>query len=56
MRLYRKDDLTGKLATAIANSPPSQIAAFESEVPVLASKEVVLVQPNYDVPLGEKAL
>ena len=55
-RLYRKDDLIGKLIIAVVNFPPRRIADFESEVLVLGNNEVVLVQPDCDVPLGERVL
>lgn len=59
-RLYRKDDLIGKLIIAVVNFPPRRIADFESEVlvlgMVLGNNEVVLVQPDCDVPLGERVL
>ena len=55
-RLYRKDDLIGKLIIAVVNFPPRRIADFESEVLVLGNNEVVLVQPDCNVPLGERAL
>jgi tRNA-binding protein len=55
-RLYSKDDLIGKLIIAVVNFPPRRIADFESEVLVLGNNEVVLVQPDCDVPLGERVL
>ena len=59
-KLYRKDDLTGRLIIAVVNFPPRQIADFMSEVLVLGvvldDDEVVLVQPDKDVPLGERVL
>ena len=55
-RLYSKDDLIGKLIIAVITFPPRRIADFESEVLVLGNNEVVLVQPDYDVPLGERVL
>jgi tRNA-binding protein len=59
-RLYRKDDLIGKLIIAVVNFPPRRIADFESEVlvlgVVLGNNEVLLVQPDCDVPLGERGL
>jgi len=59
-RLYRKGDLIGKLIIAVVNFPPRRIADFESEVlvlgVVLGNNEVVLVQPDCDVPLGERVL
>lgn len=59
-RLYRKDDLIGKLIIAVVNFPPRRIADFESEAlvlgVVLGNNEVVLVQPDCDVSLGERVL
>ena len=58
--LYRKDDLTGRLVIAVVNFPPRQIADFMSEVLVLGvvldDDEVVLLQPDKDVPLGKRIL
>ena len=58
--LYRKDDLAGRLIIAVTNFPPRQIADFISEVLVLGvvldNDEVVLVQPDSDVPLGKRIL
>ena len=59
-RLYRKDDLTGRLIIAVTNFPPRQIADFISEVLVLGvvldNDEVVLIQPDSEVPLGKRVL
>jgi len=59
-RLYRKDDLTGRLVIAVTNFPPRQIADFTSEVLVLGvvldNDEVVLIQPDSEVPLGKRVL
>jgi len=58
--LYHKDDLTGRLVLAVINFPPRQIADFMSEVLLLGvvvdNDEVVLVQPDRDVPLGKRIL
>jgi len=58
--LYTKDDLIGRLIIAVVNFPPRQIADFISEVLVLGvvldNDEVVLVQPDTDVPLGKRIL
>jgi tRNA-binding protein len=55
-RRYRRDELPGRLVLAVVNFPPRQIANFFSEVltlgVVLAEGDVVLVQPERDVPLG----
>ena len=57
---YRKDDLIGKLVIAVVNFPPRQIADFISEVLVLGvvldNDDVVLVQPDSDVPPGKRVL
>lgn len=59
-KLYSKDDLIGRLIIAVMNFPPRQIADFLSEVLVLGvvldNDEVVLVQPDSDVPLGKRIL
>jgi tRNA-binding protein len=59
-KLYRKNDLIGRLIIAVTNFPPRQIADFMSEVLVLGvvldNDEVVLVQPESDVPLGRRVL
>jgi tRNA-binding protein len=53
---YSSDALVGQLVLAVVNFPPRQIATFMSEVLVLgvpdADGNVVLVQPDADVPLG----
>ncbi len=58
--LYTKDDLIGRRIIAVVNFPPRQIADFVSEVLVLGvvldNDEVVLVQPDTDVPLGKRIL
>ena len=57
---YRQDDLVGRLIIAVVNFPPRQIADFMSEVLVLGAVldngEVVLVQPDSDVPPGSRVL
>ena len=59
-RLYTKGDLVGRLIIAVINFPPRQIADFISEVLVLGvvldNNEVVLVQPDRDVPPGKRIL
>ena len=59
-KLYDKDDLMGRLIIAVTNFPPRQIADFMSEVlvlgVVLGNDEVVLIQPDSDVPLGKRVL
>ena len=59
-RLYSKDDLAGRLIIAVTNFPPRQVADFISEVLILGvvldNDEVVLVQPDRDVPPGKRIL
>ena len=59
-KLYSKDKLVGRLVIAVTNFTPRQIADFMSEVLVLGvvleNDEVVLVQPDRDVPLGRRVL
>ncbi|MEA3442132.1 MAG: tRNA-binding protein [Chloroflexota bacterium] len=59
-KCYNKDDLVGRLVIAVVNFPPRQVADFMSEVLVLGAvldnEEVVLVQPERDVPLGKRVL
>ena len=59
-KLYRKDKLMGRLIIAVTNFPPRQIADFTSEVLVLGvvldNDEVVLIQPDSEVPLGKRVL
>jgi len=53
---YNKDELLGKLVLGVVNFPPRQIGHFFSEVLTLgielAVGNIVLVQPDRDVPLG----
>jgi tRNA-binding protein len=55
-RHYGLDALEGRLVLAVVNFPPKQIGKFMSEVLVLGvpdeDGEVVLIQPDQDVPLG----
>jgi tRNA-binding protein len=57
---YRKEELLRRLVLAVVNFPPRQIADFFSEVLTLGvmvgEGEVVLVQPDRDVPLGSRIL
>ncbi len=59
-RLYKEDELLGRLIIAVVNFAPRQIADFMSEVLVLGvvldDDEVVLVQPDRDVPPGRRIL
>jgi tRNA-binding protein len=53
---YTVEDLVGRHVVAVVNLPPRRIAGFHSEVLVLGvpdeSGEVVLLQPDSEVPLG----
>jgi tRNA-binding protein len=53
---YAEAELVGRQVLAVINFPPRQIASFFSEVLVLgvpdAAGDVVLVEPQADVPLG----
>jgi tRNA-binding protein len=53
---YSTEDLLGRQVLAVVNFLPRQIASFFSEVLVLgvpdADGNVVLIEPNADVPLG----
>jgi len=56
---YDPPDLVGRLVIAIVNLPPRQIADFHSEVLTLGAilndrdlVDIVLIQPDRDVPLG----
>jgi tRNA-binding protein len=55
---YGTDDLRGRLVLAVVNFPPRQIADFHSEVLtlgiVLGEGDIVLVQPDREVPLGTR--
>lgn len=55
-RHYRHEELPGRLVLAVVNFPPRQIGKFMSEVLTLgvpdADGEVVLIEPNKDVPIG----
>jgi tRNA-binding protein len=55
-RHYDPDSLVGRRVIAVVNFPPRQVAKFMSEVLVLGvpdeDGEVVLLQPDRDVPLG----
>jgi len=59
-KLYDKDELIGRLVLAVTNFPARQIADFMSEVLILGvvldRDEVALVQPDRNVPLGERVL
>ena len=55
-RHYTPEGLVGRLVMGVVNFPPRQIGKVMSEVLVLgvpdAEGEVVLLQPDQDVPLG----
>ena len=55
---YAKEDLKGRLVLAVVNFPHRQIADFFSEVltlgVMLGEGDVVLVQPDREVPLGSR--
>ena len=55
---YRREDLPGRLVAAVVNFPPRQIGKFMSEVLTVgfpdADGEVVLFEPDHDVPLGSR--
>ena len=57
-KLYQQEDLINKSVLAVTNFPPRQIADFMSEVLVLGvvldDGEVVLIQPDREVPLGKR--
>ncbi len=59
-KLYQKEDLQDRLILAVTNFPPRQVADFISEVLVLGvvleDGEVILIQPERDVPLGKRIL
>ncbi|WP_414529904.1 tRNA-binding protein [Nodularia chucula] len=57
-KLYSLEQLNNRLILAVTNFPPRQIADFMSEVLVLGvvveNGEVVLIQPDKNVPLGQR--
>ncbi|MGY4706477.1 tRNA-binding protein [Candidatus Bipolaricaulota sp. J31] len=59
-RLYRPEELVGRLVVAVVNFPPKRIAGFSSEVLVLGAVfdggKVSLLSPDHEVPLGSKIL
>jgi tRNA-binding protein len=59
-KLYQKEDLLDSFILAVTNFPTRQIADFISEVLVLGvvleDGEVVLIQPERNVPLGKRIL
>ena len=58
-KLYEPAELVGKLVLAVLNFAPRQVADFMSEVLILGvaredDREVVLISPDREVPLGRK--
>ena len=57
-KYYDKAELVGKLALAVVNFPPRQIANFFSEVltlgVVLGDGDIVLLHPEREVPPGSR--
>lgn len=55
---YKPEELIGRLVLGVVNFPPRQIGPFISEVLTLGvpdeGGEVVLIKPDFDVPLGGK--
>ncbi|MGF1493640.1 MAG: tRNA-binding protein [Microcoleaceae cyanobacterium] len=59
-QLYQPEDLVHRQILAVTNFPPRQVANFMSEVLVLGivleNGEVALVQPDREVPPGQRIL
>ncbi|MCT8266192.1 tRNA-binding protein [Afifella sp. JA880] len=57
---YEPAELVGRQVLAVVNFPPRQIGPMRSEVLTLgvpdADGEVVLIEPNLDVPVGGRLL
>jgi tRNA-binding protein len=57
-KYYQAHDLKDRLVLAVVNFPPRQIANYFSEVltlgVILDAGDIVLVQPDRDVPLGSR--
>jgi tRNA-binding protein len=57
-KYYTPESLIGRQVLCVVNFPPRQIGKFMSEVLTLGmpdeTGEVVLVKPDFDVPLGGK--
>jgi len=55
--VYNLEDLKGKLVVVLTNLKPRKLFGLESEVMLLAAvhdKEVSLIVPDKDIPLGSK--
>lgn len=59
-RRYTCADLMGRTVLAVTNFPPKQVADFVSEVLVLGvvagDGDVVLISPDFEVPIGSRVL
>lgn len=59
-KLYHSEELIGRQILAVTNFPPRQVADFMSEVLVLGvvldNEQVVLIEPDRNVPLGKRIL
>ena len=57
---YRPEELVGRLVMGVVNFPPRQIGPVRSEVLTLGfadeNGDIVLAQPDRDVPVGERLL
>lgn len=56
-KLYKKEELLGRLVVCVINFPPKQIANFFSEALTLGfatEKGIVLLEPEQEVPLGSR--
>ncbi len=57
--LYTPEELVGRTVLAVTNFPPRRVAGFRSDVlvlgiPVGGNGEVVLIQPDREVPRGSR--
>ena len=57
-KLYSKEDLLNRQIVAVVNFAPKRISGFKSEILILGvtkeDEEVILLQPEREVPLGYK--
>lgn len=57
---YSREELVGRMVIGVVNFEPRRVAGFKSEVLTLgfydAHDDVVLAQPERDVPLGSQLL